>query len=74
MNTFQWIGKLLSEYWLSFLRGMGSTLLMAIVGTAVGFLIGLLIAMVRTIPVGPGDTPFRRGLLRGVEAVVAAYV
>ena len=74
MNIFQWIGKILSEYWLSFLRGMGSTLLMAIVGTAVGFLIGLLIAMVRTIPVGPGDTPFRRGLLRGVNAVLAAYV
>lgn len=74
MNIFQWIAKIFSEYWLSFLRGTGNTLLMSLVGTVVGFLIGLLIAVVRTIPVGEQDSPARRASLRGIGAVLNAYV
>ena len=51
MSFFDWIAKIFSEYWRSFLRGTGNTLLMAIIGTIAGFIIGLVIAIIRTVPV-----------------------
>lgn len=74
MNTFDWIGKLLSEYWLSFLRGTGNTLLMALIGTVAGFIIGLLIAMVRTIPLPENAHPVRKGVMRAINILLSAYV
>ena len=74
MNTFDWIVRLTSEYWQSFLSGTGNTMLMALVGTIAGFVIGLLIAMVRTIPVGDGASPVLRWVLRIVNFLLNAYV
>lgn len=70
MTFFDWIGKILSEYWLSFLKGTGNTLLMAIVGTLAGFLIGLLVAAVKTIPVQRRNAWF----LRPVGFLLSAYI
>ena len=47
---------------------------MAITGTLIGFLIGLLIALVRTIPLPDEKYRVRRALLRGVWAILSAYV
>lgn len=74
MNTFDWIVKIGSEYAGQFLSGTVNTLIMAIVGTAVGFLIGLAIAVVRTVPVSGSDSPARRILLRIVNVILSAYV
>lgn len=74
MNLFEWMGKIISQYWLQFLKGTGNTLLMAIIGTLVGFLIGLAIAMVRTIPVRETDSGFRRAVMRAVNWILSAYV
>ena len=74
MSTFDWIIRLVSEYWQSFLVGTGNTMLMALVGTAAGFVIGLLIAMVRTIPIGEGASPFRKWVFRIVNFILNAYV
>ena len=74
MTLFDWIQKLFSEYWRSFLRGTGNTMLMAITGTLVGFLIGLLIAVIRTIPVRRNTGKAQKIFLKAVNAVCAAYV
>ncbi len=74
MTLFDWIQKLFSEYWRSFLRGTGNTMLMAITGTLVGFLIGLLIAVIRTIPVRRNAGKAQKIFLKAVNAVCAAYV
>ena len=74
MNTFEWIGKIFSEYWLSFLKGTGYTVVMAMVGTIVGFIIGLLIAIVRTIPTDKSTSGFLRGFLKAVNALLTAYI
>ena len=74
MNTFDWIAKIFSEYWLSFLTGTGNTLLMALVGTFAGFVIGLLIAMVRTIPVPEHAHPIKKWFFRIVNFILNAYV
>ena len=74
MDLFDWIQRLFSEYWSLFLQGTGNTMLMAINGTLIGFLIGLLIAIVRTIPVEKNSGIVKKICLKAVNAVCAAYV
>lgn len=74
MNLFQWMWKMLSEYWLQFLGGMLNTVVMAVVGTVVGLLIGLLIAIVRTVPVRPVDGGAKKVFFRIVNFILTAYI
>ncbi len=74
MTLFDWIKRLFSEYWRSFLVGTGNTMLMAITGTLIGFLIGLLIAIVRTIPVEKKSGIVKKVSLKVINAVCAVYV
>lgn len=74
MSTFEWIIKLLGEYWLLFLKGAGYTLIMAIAGTLIGFIIGIGVAIVRTIPVGEGDSGFKKVVMKIVNFILSAYV
>ena len=74
MSFFDWIIKILSEYGPSFLRGTGYTLIMAIVGTVAGFIIGLLVSLVRVIPVSPSDSGFKKVLLKVVNFILSVYV
>ena len=74
MSFFDWTIKLLSEYWLQFLSGTKNTLIMALTGTIAGFLIGLLIAIVRTIPVKESDSRLKKVFFKAVNTVLTAYV
>ena len=71
-----WIVRLLREYWPQFLSGTGWTVFLAIVGTVLGFAIGLIIGAVRTVPKNSGGqhrlTP-KSVLLSVVNAVFAIY-
>ncbi len=74
MSFFDWIIRLSSEYWPLFLNGVKNTLIMAITGTLIGFLIGLLIAIVRTIPVAENANMVTKGCFKAVNVVLSAYV
>ena len=74
MSFFEWIAKFLSEYWLSFLSGMGYTIVMSLVGTIVGLIIGLLIAIVRTMPESPNANPVVKVFRAIVNFILNAYV
>jgi putative lysine transport system permease protein len=74
MTFFDWILKLITEYWTLFLKGAGYTVIMALVGTVAGFLIGLLIAIVRTVPIQPSDKAWKKGFFKVVNAILSAYV
>lgn len=54
-NIFKQIIQLLEENYLVFLKGLGTTLLLAIVGTIVGLIIGIFIALIRNIEVNRND-------------------
>ena len=74
MSLFDWIIKLTTEYWQQFLNGTLNTLIMALTGTIAGFVIGLLIAVIRTIPVEPNDNIFKKSALKTVSFILSAYV
>lgn len=74
MSLFDWIIKLVEEYWLQFLNGTKNTLIMALTGTVIGFLIGLVIAIIRTIPTNKNTNPVLKGILHVVNFVLNAYI
>lgn len=72
MDFFQSIGKIISQYYLWILKGVGYTMLVAIVGTVVGLLIGLLIGVYRTM-----DKPknkFLAVLKKIGDVILSAYI
>ena len=51
MEFFHWVQVILNNYGALLLKGTGVTVLLAIVGTLAGFLIGLLIGVYKTFPI-----------------------
>ena len=70
---FAWVRFLLDKYGPLFLRGTGVTMEVALTGTVLGFLLGLLVAVVRTIPL-PGGKWYRRLPLRAVHLLLNVYI
>ncbi len=69
-----WIVFILQENGMLFLKGTGMTMLVAITGTVIGFVIGLLVAILRTIPLNPGDNWLKKGLLYILRFILATYI
>jgi putative lysine transport system permease protein len=74
MSLFDWIIKLFQEYWVQFLNGTKNTITMALTGTIAGFVIGLFIAVIRTIPITHNDSKIKKIVLKTINALLAAYV
>ena len=72
MNFFDWIWKIISEYYPLFLKGIGNTMLIAIIGTVAGFGIGLLVAIIRTVP--EGKNKVANFFMKIVKFVLVAYI
>ena len=76
-SFFQWVFYLLERYGSLFLRGIGVTMLVAIIGTVCGFLIGLLVAILRTIPQPRKHeklSALRGFLLRALSWLLGVYI
>lgn len=74
MSFAENLTKVLTNYGMSYLAGAGRTLLIALVGTAIGCVIGFAVGAVQTIPIRKTDNLFKRILLRIVKAILYAYV
>lgn len=75
MNFLERIIYLLQQYGMSYLKGAGTTLAIAVVSTAIGCIIGFLVGIVQTIPVDKKkDSTAKRGLLGFVKILLKAYV
>jgi putative lysine transport system permease protein len=71
---FGWIGFLIVKYLPLFLQGTGTTILIAIAGTVFGFIIGTLVAIVRTIPLRREDNLLKKILLKAARFILTSYV
>lgn len=68
-----WVVYLLRQYSPSFLRGAGTTMLIAVISTAVGCLIGFGVGIVQTTPIDKAH-PVKYFLMKVVRFLLDAYV
>jgi putative lysine transport system permease protein len=76
-RTFwQWIFFILEKYGWWFVRGTGVTLFIALLGTVIGFTIGILIGTIRTIPVNNYEKgfSFRKLFIKLVNLFLTIYI
>ncbi len=72
-RTFlEWIFYILDHYGVWFLKGTGVTLLIALVGTIMGFLIGIGLGSVKAIPLSRNQ--FKKVLMSIINAIITCYV
>ncbi|MEG2117748.1 MAG: amino acid ABC transporter permease, partial [Clostridia bacterium] len=74
MSFFEWVWRILKENYTFLLQGIGFTMLMALVGTFIGFAIGLGVAIVRTIPTEENSSKIKKILLGAIKAIFTAYI
>ncbi|MDO5100553.1 MAG: amino acid ABC transporter permease [Eubacteriales bacterium] len=65
---------LVRQYKSAFLRGAGVTLLISIISTLVGFVIGLIVAAIKTIEVRKQAHPLKYGLHKFVSFILSVYI
>jgi putative lysine transport system permease protein len=70
--TLDWLIKIIVENWPMFLRGAGITLLISMTGTILGSILGLLVGVVRTIPMP--EKGIKRKILKTSHYILAAYI
>ena len=77
MNLGEDIATLLTTYWKEFLLGTAGTLLLSVVGTGVGLLLGIFLAMGKRLRPKTGDPWYAKagkGVLHGFCAAYSAVV
>ena len=72
MSFFETILKILNKYWLFILEGVGNTMLIALISTVVGLLIGIVVGVIRTIP--PSKNLVVRIFQKIVNFLLSAYI
>lgn len=70
--SLEWVVKIISENWPMFLRGAGLTLLIALIGTVLGAIIGLLAGVIRTIPVP--ERGAKKVFLKVINTILSIYI
>jgi len=71
---FGWVSFIFEKYHTLFLRGTAITMLIAVSGTVLGFLIGLLVAVARSIRPAPRAGFLPRALLRLLKGFLSLYI
>ena len=74
-KTFwDWVAAIVSKYGQMFISGAGTTMLIAITGTVIGFIIGLIVAIIKTVPVRPQDNKAKKIFLKIVNIILNIYI
>ncbi|MCI7807848.1 amino acid ABC transporter permease [bacterium] len=74
VQLFADIAKLWGKYGNSYMTGMRNTLILALIGTVIGCLIGFVCGVLNTIPYTKNDPLPKRFLLKLVRVIVRIYV
>ena len=74
VQLFNDIVKLLGKYGGSYVSGIWNTLLLALVATAIGCIIGFVCGVLNTIPYSQNDPLPKRILLKAIRVLVRIYV
>ena len=72
MQFFEGVVGIVTQYWKYLLSGVGYTMLIALIGTVAGFVIGLLTGVIRTAPFSKNGV--LRMLHRILNGIIAVYI
>lgn len=72
MSFLQDVLNIVTKYYPQLLRGVGNTMLLALVGTIIGLVIGLMTGIIRTAPMS--KNPVFRILHKILNGIIAVYV
>ena len=73
-KLFTDIASLWSKNWVSYMSGIRNTLVLAVIATLIGCVIGLACGVLQTIPHNKTDNPVKRFFLCLVRVLVRAYI
>lgn len=65
---------IIQKYGVSMLKGAGTTLNIAIVGTVIGCIIGFIVGTIQATPINKKDSVLKRILLKGIKILMDIYV
>ena len=68
------IGSIWARYGTVYLTGIGNTLLLSVVATFIGCVIGFICGILQTIPCAPADPWPKRFLLMLIRIIIRVYV
>ena len=74
IELFEDVAKLWNKYQPMYLNGMKNTLILALVATFIGCIIGLVCGILNTIPYSQNDNMVKRFFLRLIRVIVRVYV
>lgn len=74
MNFFQRMVYIVQHYGASLLKGAGTTMLIAIICTFLGCLIGFAVGLIQTVEINKKDNLAKRAVLRVIKLILEAYV
>ena len=73
-KLFSDIASIWNRYGMVYLDGIKNTLLLAIIATVIGCVIGFICGILQTIPYSPKDPWIKRFFLKVIRAVIRVYV
>lgn len=71
---FSQVGFFIQYYWLEFLKGMGVTLLISLVGTICGFVLGIGLALLRKLDNNPNDNKLKKSVKKFLSGLSYCYI
>lgn len=74
MTFWEGVSKILTMYWPLFLKGTGITILLAVVGTFAGSIIGLLVGTYKTIPITAKTALWKKIIYKLFNIILTIYV
>ena len=73
-SFFDRIVFLLKNYGMSYLQGAGRTIVIALISTIIGCIIGFVVGVIRTIPTAPSDKLIKRVFMKLINLIFIGYI
>lgn len=73
-SFFEWVIYITRTYWPLFMRGAQVTLIISLTGTIIGFCIGMIIGVIRTIPIDQNTNPIFRFIYKIINIILLIYI
>lgn len=74
VGFFAWVVYLWESYWELFLIGARNTVIIAVSGTVLGLMLGMLVGIGRSVQAELGASKFKRGAVKLLHGALGAYI